>query len=319
MNEFDLIREYFTWPIQDPSVTLGVGDDAALFSLEQDYQLVTTTDTLIEGVHFSTNTSAKDIAHKSLAVNLSDIAAMGAKAKYFTLAISLPKLDQSWLKEFSDSLRQLSEYYEVSLIGGDTTKGLLNITITMIGIVESSKALTRSGAQSGDGVYVSGTIGDAGFCFWKLRNGLIPSNQELKRLNCPTPRMELGLALKSLASSCIDVSDGLEQDLSHILESSSVGAIIEVEKIPISEALHVHIKNTNDWSIPLYSGDDYELCFTVPEDNKKALKLVSESCNANITRIGIISESLGLQIEVLLVQEIHTNTSKAQFLDFFFL
>ena len=297
MNEFDLIREYFTWPIKDPSVTLGVGDDAALFNLEQGYQLVTTTDTLVEGVHFSASTPAKDIAHKSLAVNLSDIAAMGAKAKYFTLAIALPKINKSWLKEFSDSLRQLSMHYEVSLIGGDTTKGALTITITMIGIVESSKAMTRSGARPGDGVYVSGTIGDAGFCFWKLGNGLAPSNQELKRLNCPTPRVELGLALKNLASSCIDVSDGLEQDLSHILKASSVGAIIEVEKIPISEALHVHIKDTNNWSIPLCGGDDYELCFTVPEDNEEALKMVSESCNVNITKIGVVSELLGLQIE----------------------
>ena len=297
MNEFDLIREYFTWPIKDPSVALGVGDDAALFSLEQGYQLVTTTDTLTEGVHFSVRTPAKDISHKSLAVNLSDIAAMGAKAKYFTLAISLPKIDQSWLKEFSDSLKQLSERYEVSLIGGDTTRGSLTITITMIGIVESSKAMTRSGARPGDGVYVSGTIGDAGFCFWKLSNGLVPSNQELKRLNSPTPRIELGLELKNLASACIDISDGLEQDLSHILKASSVGAIIEVEKIPISEALHVHIKDTNNWSIPLCGGDDYELCFTVPEDNEEVLTMVSESCNVNITRIGVISESLGLQIE----------------------
>jgi thiamine-monophosphate kinase len=297
MNEFDLIREYFTWPIKDPSVVLGVGDDAALFSLEQGYQLVTTTDTLIEGVHFSASTSAKDIAHKSLAVNLSDIASMGAKAKYFTLAITLPKIDKSWLQDFSDSLRKLSEHYKVSLIGGDTTRGSLNITITMIGIVESSKAMTRSGTRPGDGVYVSGTIGDAGFCFWKLSNGLVPSNQELKRLNCPTPRIELGLVLQNLASACIDVSDGLEQDLSHILKASSVGAVIEVEKIPISEALLSHIKDTNDWSIPLSGGDDYELCFTVHEDNEEALKNVSESCNINITRIGVVTESLGLQIE----------------------
>ena len=297
MEEFNLIRKYFTWPIKDPSVVLGVGDDAALFSLEQGCQLVTTTDSLVEGVHFSASTTAKDIAHKTLAVNLSDIAAMGAKAKYFTLAITLPKIDQSWLKEFSDSLRQLSMHYEVSLIGGDTTKGALTITITMIGIVESSKAMTRSGARPGDGVYVSGTIGDAGFCFWKLGNGLVPSNQELKRLNCPTPKIELGLELKNLASACIDISDGLEQDLSHILKASSVGAVIEVEKIPVSEALHVHIKDTHDWSIPLCGGDDYELCFTVPEDNEEALKMVSESCNVNITKIGVVSESLGLQIE----------------------
>jgi len=297
MNEFDLIREYFTWPIKDPSVVLGVGDDAALFSLEQGCQLVTTTDSLVEGVHFSASTPAKDIAHKSLAVNLSDIAAMGAKAKYFTLAIALPKIDKPWLKEFSDSLRQLSMHYQVSLIGGDTTRGSLTITITMIGIVESSKALIRSGARPGDGVYVSGTIGEAGFCFWKLSNGLVPSNQELKRLNCPTPRIELGLELKNLASACIDISDGLEQDLFHILKASSVGAVIEVEKIPVSEALYVHIKDTHDWSIPLCGGDDYELCFTVPEDNEEVLKMVSESCNVNITRIGVISESLGLQIE----------------------
>jgi len=297
MNEFDLIRDYFTWPIKDPSVTLGVGDDAALFSLEQGYQLVTTTDILTEGVHFSASTPAKDIAHKSLAVNLSDIAAMGAKAKYFILAIALPKIDKSWLQEFSDSLRQFSGRYQVSLIGGDTTRGALNITITMFGMVENSKALTRSGARPGDGVYVSGTIGDAGFCFWKLSNGFVPSNQELKRLNCPTPRVELGLALKNQASACIDVSDGLEQDLSHILKTSSVGAVIEVEKIPISEALLGHIKDTNDWSIPLCGGDDYELCFTVPEDKEEALKKLSESCNVNITRIGVVTKSLGLQIE----------------------
>jgi len=297
MNEFDLIRDYFTWPIDDSSVVIGVGDDASLLSLERGYQLVTTTDTLIEGVHFNTNTPAKDIAHKSLAVNLSDIAAMGAKPKYFTLAISLPKLDQSWLKEFSNSLRQLSERYDVSLIGGDTNRGPLNINITMFGIVKNSKVLTRSGAQPGDGVYISGTIGDAGFCFWKLSNSLMPSNQELKKLNCPIPRVELGLKLQSLASACIDVSDGLEQDLSQILKASSVGAVIDVEKIPISEALHVHIKDTNDWSIPLCGGDDYELCFTIPEGNEDALKKISESCNVNITKIGVALKSLGLNIE----------------------
>jgi len=167
----------------------------------------------------------------------------------------------------------------------------------MFGIVENLKALTRSGARPGDGIYVSGTIGDAGFCFWKLSKGLIPSNQEFKRLNCPTPRVELGLALKNLASACIDVSDGLEQDLSHILKASSVGAIIEVEKIPISGMLLSHVNDTNDWSIALCGGDDYELCFTVPESNQEALKKVSEFSNVNITRIGVVSESLGLQVK----------------------
>ena len=297
MNEFDLIRDYFTWSIEDSNVVLGVGDDAAIFNLDQGYQVVTTTDTLIEGVHFSTTTPAKDIAHKSLAVNLSDIAAMGAKAKYFTLAISLPKIDQPWLKEFSDSLRQLSMHYKLSLIGGDTTRGPLNINITMIGILESSKVLKRSGARPDDGIYVSGTVGDAGFCFWKLSNGLIPSDRELKRLNCPTPRVELGLELKNLASACIDISDGLEQDLSHILKASSVGAVIEVEEIPISDVLYAHIKDSNDWSIPLCGGDDYELCFTIPEGNEEALMKISKSCNVDITKIGVVTESSGLQID----------------------
>ena len=183
----------------------------------------------------------------------------------------------------------MSGHYEVSLIGGDTTRGPLNITITMIGIVESSKALTRSGARPGDGVYVSGTIGDAGFCFWKLSNSLIPSNQEFKRLNCPTPRVKLGLALKNLASACIDVSDGLEQDLSHILKASSVGAVIEVEKIPISEALLVHINDTNDWSIPLCGGDDYELCFTVSKNNEEDLK---NSITVTATSVKLISRTV---------------------------
>ena len=256
------------------------------------------------------STSAKDIAHKSLAVNLSDIAAMGAKAKYFTLAITLPKIDKSWLQEFSDSLRQLSGRYEVSLIGGDTTRGPLTITITMIGIVENSKALTRSGAQPGDGVYVSGTIGDAGFCFWKLSNGLVPSNQELKRLNCPIPRIELGLALKNLASACIDVSDGLEQDLSHILKASSVGAVIEVEKIPISEALLVHIKDTNDWSIPLCGGDDYELCFTIPEGNEEALKRFQSLAMSTLPELVLLVNLWDCRLRALMVLESHTNTSK---------
>ena len=233
MNEFNLIRGYFTWSIEDSNVVLGVGDDAAIFNLEQGYQVVTTTDSLNEGVHFSNSTPAKDIAHKSLAVNLSDIAAMGAKAKYFTLAISLPKIDQPWLKEFSDSLRQLSMHYKVSLIGGDTTRGPLNINITMFGIVEKSKVLKRSGARPGDGVYVSGTVGDAGFCFWKLSKGLVPSDQELKRLNSPTPRLELGLKLKNLASACIDISDGLLGDLSHICQQSNLGAEINIDLIKV--------------------------------------------------------------------------------------
>ena len=297
MNEFELIQDYFNWPIKDPSIALGIGDDAALFSLKDGQQLVTTTDTLSEGVHFFKDALPSDIAYKSLAVNLSDIAAMGASAKYFTLALTLPKIDHDWIEEFSKSLKHLSEYHKVSLIGGDTTKGPLNITITMMGVVETSRALLRSGAGIGDGVYVSGTIGDAALCLKKLRDGLVPSKEELLKLNRPTPRLELGMGLKGVASSCIDISDGLEQDLSHILMASNVGAVIDVKKLPLSESVLGYIKNNEDWSIPLCGGDDYELCFTVPESNKKSLKTLSQSCNMDITKIGDINDSKELKIE----------------------
>ena len=297
MNEFELIQSYFDWPIKDPSITIGVGDDAALFSLKNGQQLVTTTDTLSEGVHFFKDALPSDIAYKSLAVNLSDIAAMGASAKYFTLALTLPKIDHDWIEEFSKSLMLLSEYHKISLIGGDTTKGPLNITITMIGVVETSRALLRSAAGIGDGVYVSGTIGDAALCLKKLRDGVVPSKEELLKLNRPTPRLELGMGLKGVASSCIDISDGLEQDLSHILMASNVGAVIDVKKLPLSESVLSYIKNNEDWSIPLCGGDDYELCFTVPESNMKSLKKLSQSCNMGITKIGDINDSKELKIE----------------------
>ena len=161
MNEFELIQNYFNWPLSDSTIELGIGDDAAIFDLDSGYQLVTSTDTFSEGVHFFKDTSPEDIAYKSLAVNLSDIAAMGATAKYFTLAITLPKLDETWLEHFSKSLKEASKKYNVSLIGGDTTRGALNITITMMGVVEKSKAIKRSGAMSGDNIYLSGEIGDA--------------------------------------------------------------------------------------------------------------------------------------------------------------
>ena len=227
MNEFELIQNYFNWPLSDSTIELGIGDDAAIFDLDSGYQLVTTTDTLSEGVHFFKDTPPEDIAYKSLAVNLSDIAAMGATAKYFTLAITLPKLDETWLEHFSKSLKEASKKYNVSLIGGDTTRGALNITITMMGVVEKSKAIKRSGAMSGDNIYLSGEIGDAALCLKKINEGEKPHKAEMIRLNKPIPRLELGIAIKGIASSCIDISDGLEQDLTHIIKASRVGAMLK--------------------------------------------------------------------------------------------
>ena len=205
MNEFELINHYFNWPLSDPSIELGVGDDAALFEIDADCQLVTSTDTLSEGVHFFKDALPGDIAYKSLAVNLSDIAAMGAKAKCFTLSLTLPKLDEIWLKEFSESLKEASEFFKVSLIGGDTTKGPLNISITIMGVVKKSKAIKRSGAKNGDDIYVSGDIGDAALCLKKINEGIKPNSSELNKLNQPVPRVKLGPSLINIASACIDI------------------------------------------------------------------------------------------------------------------
>ena len=296
MNEFDLIQSYFNWQSTDPNVLLGVGDDAALFDLEPDHQLVTSTDTLVEDIHFFRDTSPSDIAYKSLAVNLSDIAAMGAVAKCFTLSLTLPKLNHGWLKEFSASLKETSRLYNVNLIGGDTTKGPLNITITMMGSIKKGKSIQRSGARNKDDIYVSGDLGTAALCLKKMNEGIKPSLNELNKLNRPIPRLELGSALKDLASSCIDVSDGLEQDLSHILKSSKVGATIDVNKLPLGEELSQYIKETNDWSLPLCGGDDYELCFTADKASSSKLKKLSETLNIRVTKIGSINASNGLKI-----------------------
>ena len=297
MNEFDLIREYFSWPSTDSNVVVGVGDDAAVVNVPTTEQLVTSTDTLIEGVHFSAQACPRDIAHKALAVNLSDIAAMGGRAKYFTLALSLPKIDKHWLGEFSNSLKQLAERFKVSLVGGDTTKGPLSITINAIGTLESGSALQRSGASPGDGVYVSNTIGSAAYAWWQLNNNQKPSKGNLEKLNRPIPRLELGRALNGIASACIDISDGLEQDLGHILDCSNVGAIIELADLPLDEELSDYVKRTSDYSIALCGGDDYELCFSVPKRQREWLLKRLKEIDMKITQIGEITQSLGMEIK----------------------
>ena len=297
MDEFQLIQNYFNWPLTDSNVELGVGDDAAIFNLDSGYQLVTTTDTLLEGVHFFKDDSPENIAYKSLAVNLSDIAAMGAIAKWFTLAITLPKLNEIWLKKFSESLKDASSKYNVCLIGGDTTKGPLSITITMMGVVEKSKAIKRSGANNGDNIYVSGEIGDAALCLKKINEGEKPGKAEMVKLNRPIPRLDLGNALNGVASSCIDISDGLEQDLSHIIKASKVGAIIDVQKLPLSQSVANYIECNNDWSVPLCGGDDYELCFTAPKNFNLEVIKIAKICKIRITKIGVINDSKKLKIK----------------------
>ena len=297
MDEFELIQNYFNWPLTDSNVELGIGDDAAIYNLDLGYQLVTTTDTLSEGVHFFKDDTPENVAYKSLAVNLSDIAAMGAIAKWFTLAITLPKVDKIWLKKFSESLKETSSKYKVSLIGGDTTRGPLNITITMMGVVEKSKAIKRSGANNGDNIYISGEIGDAALCIKKINEGEKPDKAEILKLNRPIPRLDLGYALNAVASSCIDISDGLEQDLSHIIKASKVGAIIDVHKLPLSQSMVKYIEANNDWSAPIYGGDDYELCFTAPKIFNTEIINISKICKIRITNIGVINDTKSLKIK----------------------
>ena len=296
MNEFDLIQSYFNWEVTDPSVELGVGDDAALFTLNPGHQLVTSTDTLVEGVHFFKDDSPIDIAYKSLAVNLSDMAAMGATAKCYTLSLTIPELDKEWLKDFSSSLKESSKLFNVHLIGGDTTKGPLNISINMMGSIEINSPIKRSGANEGDDIYVSGELGSAALCLKKIKKGEIPLESDLNSLNRPIPHLELGSALKNLASSCIDVSDGLEQDLSHILKSSGVGAIIDTQELPLSDSVMHYVKDTNDWSLPLCGGDDYELCFTAGKSMRDKISAISESLGTRVTRIGEIISQKKLEV-----------------------
>ena len=295
MNEFDLIEKYFNWK-QVNKIELSVGDDCALISIDANYQLATSVDTLIEGVHFPQETSPADIAHKALAVNLSDLAAMGATPKYFTLALTLPEFDQHWLEQFSSSLKSLSDEYQINLVGGDTTKGKLSITINVTGTVPSGQALLRSSAKVGDAIFVSNTVGDAALAWQQIQQGINPSKELLKQFNMPNPQVSLGQALLGVANACIDISDGLEQDLGHILYSSNVGASINLADIPLSQELSNHLEKTNDWCLPLAGGDDYQLCFSVPEARIDDLKKIEIDLGITLTKIGVITKNQNLKI-----------------------
>lgn len=261
LNEFELIDHFFAQQTQNRSdVMLGIGDDAALLQAPANQLLVTTTDTLISGVHFPIDTSPYDIGYKALAVNLSDLAAMGAEPAWVTLALTLPEANTQWLQEFTRGFFALASRYNVQLVGGDTTRGALSITVQAFGFVPPNRALRRSGAKPGDAIYVTGNLGDAGFA---LQQKMEPF---LVRLNRPEPRIETGLALRDIATSAIDISDGLVADLGHILKASGVGASLDVPVLPISSELLAAVGLEKAWQLALTAGDDYELCFTAPPD-----------------------------------------------------
>ncbi|WP_179992744.1 MULTISPECIES: thiamine-phosphate kinase [unclassified Acinetobacter] len=288
MAEFSIIDTYFNRQNKN-SVDLGVGDDSALLTPPPQQQLVICTDTLVAGRHFPLDTDPHAIGWKSVAVNLSDIAAMGATPHSILLALSLPQIDHDWLKAFSQGLYDCCDQFGVSLIGGDTTQSPhLTLSVTALGWVDTGQAVPRSGAKPGDLICVSGTVGDAAFALNHLGHPL------QQRLDYPTPRCQLGTALKGLANSMIDVSDGLAQDLGHILKASGIGAKLALENLPISPALQA-LNDEQRWQYALAGGDDYELCFTINPQNYE--KLLQKQLDVSISIIGSIQQQHGLTFE----------------------
>jgi thiamine-monophosphate kinase len=290
ISEFSLIDRFFKRQTANKPVTLGIGDDCALLKISQDYELAITTDTMVENVHFFADCDPSDLGHKLLAVNLSDLASMGAKPLAVTLALTVPKVDENWLQAFADSFFALAERYSVDLIGGDTTSGPLTLTVTALGLVPTGQTIKRSAAKSGDIICVTGNLGDAGLGL-KINQGYQCKNPAaaLKRFNQPEPRIEFGQALIGIANACIDISDGLAGDLEHILKQSKVGARVEWDDLPLSTEVHTYIEDTGDWAMPLTAGDDYELCFTVSPDKVQSLKIP-------YTKIGVIESIPSLRL-----------------------
>lgn len=301
-SEFALIDRYFAAQCcQRPDVALGIGDDCALLIPPAGQHLAVTMDTLVAGVHFFANTDPAGLGHKALAVNLSDLAAMGATPAWATLALTLPNADENWLERFCQGFFALADRYDVQLVGGDTTHGPTTlITLQAQGFIPPGLALRRDGAQPDDGIYVTGTLGDAGLALAAAFDRVVVAPEYRgylqQRLERPEPRIVQGLALRGIASAAIDISDGLAQDLSHILRRSGVGAQLEVDRLPLSRALAASLDRDAALRTVLASGDDYELCFTVPPDRAALLTAVAAAWNCRCTGIGIITEEPGLQL-----------------------
>ena len=289
LGEFDLIARYFTRPVRHAA--LGVGDDCALLALASGMQLATSCDMLVEGRHFLSTVAPQRLGHKALAVNLSDLAACGARPLALTLALALPRADAAWLDAFSGGLLALADAHGCELIGGDTTQGPLNICITVFGEVPAGQALLRSGARAGDDIYVSGTLGDARLALEAFRGTQALTGEAFTAVRLameqPQPRVALGVALRGVASSAIDISDGLLGDLGHVLRCSGVGATIDVDVLPRSAALAAQPLPVQR-ECTLAGGDDYELLFTAPPARAEAVRAAALQAQVAVTRIGRI-------------------------------
>ncbi len=299
LSEFDLIKQYFVRPVPGRA-TLGIGDDCALLTPAPGMQTAISSDMLVEGRHFFAGEDPQRLGHKSLAVNLSDLAAMGARPVAFTLALALPAADRAWLEGFSRGLFALADAHGCELIGGDTTKGPLNICITVFGEVAPSRALRRSAARAGDDVWVSGTLGDARLALAGYRGELALPAEALAaagtRMHTPAPRVALGrlLAERGLAHAAIDISDGLVGDLGHILERSGVGATLDADALPAGAVLAGQPLALRR-AFSAAGGDDYELCFTAPAAQREAILAAGAECATPVTRVGRIDAAPGLR------------------------
>ncbi len=301
-SEFDLIQQYFSKPTHH--TVLGVGDDAALVSAAAGMQLAISTDMLVAGTHFFNDAAPYGIGWKALAVNVSDMAAMGAQPKWATLAIALPEVIEPWLAEFSRGFFACADTFNVDLIGGDTTrannKNGLTISVQIMGEVPSGQALKRSGAQAGDDIWVSGELGSAALGLAHLQGKIVLKNELdfcLNALHTPTPRTTLGLALRDIATSCIDISDGLLADLGHILKASNCGATLNLEKIPCNDYFKLDLSNTELQKMLLAGGDDYELCFTASKAKRDEIISLSKQLNLPISIIGSTHADIDLQVD----------------------
>ncbi|MES9865870.1 MAG: thiamine-phosphate kinase [Candidatus Thiodiazotropha sp. LLP2] len=297
--EFALINRYFKKLTKSrDDVVLGIGDDAALLKVPDGMTLAVSMDTLVSGIHFFEDVTPEYLGHKALAVNLSDLAAMGAAPAWVTLSLTLPEVNETWVYDFCRGFAGLAKQYDVQLIGGDTTKGPLSISVQVHGFVPQHLAMRRDAARVGDDIYVTGTLGDAALALKHLKDNQLKSPLSLPlidRLERPQPRVEAGVALRHLAHSAIDLSDGLLADLGHILSLSGVGASLALEKIPLSSEVASVVDLHRDWSLTVSGGDDYELCVTLPEAGRAEVAEISCRLGLAITRIGKIEKQPGLR------------------------
>ncbi len=296
--EFDLISRHFTRPATN--AVLGVGDDCALVDVSNGMDLAVSTDTMVSGTHFFADVDPETLGHKSLAVNLSDLAAMGAMPYWAMLALTLPEVNHEWLGKFAKGFFDLADEFGVTLVGGDTTRGPLSITVTILGEVPAGAALRRSGAKAGNDIWVSGNLGDAALAVAHRRGEIKLSEGEymevVMRLYEPTPRVKLGQALRGLATGAIDISDGLLADLTHVCRLSGVSAVVETDRLPVSAIGARHVGNPVAFRAIVAGGDDYELCFTAPSDARDSIEDLVDLLGVPLSRIGAIGEGSGVTL-----------------------